>query len=59
MSLTAKEKQRIYDEELERSLARKKIRAKVKNTKKSPQLIDWIIIIGVLFMLFIAFGGGK
>lgn len=57
MALTRKEKQRIYEEELERAKARKRIEAELTNPSTPSRLTNWVIIAGFLLMLYILLGG--
>ena len=57
MPLTRKEKQRIYEEELERIKARERIEAERKKKPYSFKLMDLIIVIGFLLMGYILLGG--
>jgi hypothetical protein len=57
MPLTRKEKRRIYEEELERIKARKRIQVALKNRSQSSWAMNWLIIAGFLLMLYIVLGG--
>lgn len=57
MPLTRKEKQRIYEEELERIKARERINAERSRHPKPSWFINWGIILGFLMMLYVIFGG--
>ncbi|TWH48462.1 hypothetical protein [Sporomusa sp. KB1] len=59
MPLTRKEKQRIYEEELERIKARERIQAARTRTRqpKSSGFMNWVIVLGFLLMLYIVLGG--
>lgn len=53
MPLTRKEKQRIYEEELERIKARERIEAERKRKSYSFKPMDLIIVMGFLLMGYI------
>lgn len=57
MPLTRKEKQRIYEEELERIKARERIEAERKRKPYSFKPMDLIIVMGFLLMGYILLGG--
>ena len=57
MPLTRKEKQRIYEEELERIKARERIEAERKRKPYSLKPADLIIVMGFLLMGYILLGG--
>lgn len=61
MPLTRKDKQRIYEEELERIKARERIEADRarKQQPKTSRVKNWVIVLGFLLMLYIVLGGGK
>ena len=61
MPLTRKDKQRIYEEELERIKARERIEAERarKQQSKTSRVKNWVIALGFLLMLYIVLGGGK
>lgn len=53
MPLTRKEKQRIYEEELERFKARERIKAERKRKPYSFKPMDLIIVMGFILMGYI------
>jgi len=55
--LTRKEKQKIYEEELERIKARERIQAARTQQPRSSRAMNWAIIFGFLVMLYIVLGG--
>ncbi len=57
MPLTRKEKQRIYEEELERIKARKCIEAQQYHRQEPSRIMNWTIIVGFLLMLYVLLGG--
>lgn len=57
MPLTQKEKQRIYEEELERIKARERIQTARTRQPKPSSFINWVIVLGFLLMLYIVLGG--
>lgn len=57
MPLTRKEKQRIYEEELERIKARERIQAARTPQPKSSGFMNCVIVLGFLLMLYIVLGG--
>lgn len=57
MPLTPEEKQRIYEEELERIKARKYIETQQCQRQEPSRIMNWTIIAGFLLMLYILLGG--
>lgn len=57
MALTRKEKQRIYEEELERCKARERIEAQRKRKPYSFSPMDLVIVIGFLLMGYVLLSG--
>lgn len=56
MALTKRQKKKIYAEELERIKARERIEAE-RTQPKSSRAMNWFIVFGFLFMLYILLGG--